>query len=129
MKDKNSLCHGSFNTPIFLGLERPNSFEVNLKKYIQQILAEARIQIHGSHPWDLQVHNENLYRRVITKGSLGLGEAYIEGWWDCERLDEFFARILRAKLHKLYVNHSLEYLLETTKAKFWNLQSFSRSFK
>lgn len=99
------------------------------QNYIQEILATVDIEINGDRPWDLQLHNRNFYQRVMNSGSLGLGESYMEGWWDCTRLDEFFARILRAKFHKHQINHSLQLRLEVVKAKLWNLQSSSRSFQ
>lgn len=37
--------------------------------------------------------------RVLSEGSMGLGESYMDGWWDCAKLDDFFYRILRAGLH------------------------------
>ena len=54
--------------------------------------------INGKRPWDLQVRHPDTLMRVLAQGSLGLGDSYVEGWWDCDRLDEFFARILRAGL-------------------------------
>ena len=67
---------------------------------IQYLLSFADVKINGDRPWDIQVHNTNLYSRVLAEGSLGLGEAYMDGWWDCDRLDEFFFRILKANLEK-----------------------------
>ncbi len=49
---------------------------------------EAGIDIGGSRPWDIQVHNPQFYDRVLSSGSLGLGESYMDGWWDAERVDE-----------------------------------------
>ncbi|MFZ2187642.1 MAG: cyclopropane fatty acyl phospholipid synthase [Candidatus Moraniibacteriota bacterium] len=72
----------------------------SLKEKSRQILARADIQINGDRPWDIAVHDERLYRRVLTQGSLGLGEAYMDGWWDAKQLDEFFARILRMRLDR-----------------------------
>lgn len=67
---------------------------------VQNLLDLADIKINGRRPWDIQVHNEALYRRVMKEGSLGLGEAYVDGWWDAEKLDEFFFRVLSANLDK-----------------------------
>lgn len=58
----------------------------------------ADIKINGTRPWDIQVHKNELFERVFKYYSLGLGEAYMEGWWDCEQIDEFFFRILKANL-------------------------------
>ena len=63
-----------------------------------ELLSAADVVIDGGRPWDIQVRDERLYRRVMAQGSLGLGESYMDGWWDCERLDEFFSRVLRADL-------------------------------
>jgi cyclopropane-fatty-acyl-phospholipid synthase len=60
-----------------------------------EILALADIRVNGHRPWDLQVHNPQLYQRLISEGSIGAGESYMDGWWDVEALDEFFARIHR----------------------------------
>jgi cyclopropane-fatty-acyl-phospholipid synthase len=71
-----------------------------LQQDIAAILSKAGVSINGSNPWDLQVHNQQFYERVLTQGTLGLGESYMDGWWDCERLDEFVFRALRADLYK-----------------------------
>ncbi len=67
---------------------------------VSNILAPAGIKINGTNPWDLKVHNDAFYKRVMTGGSLGLGEAYLDGWWDCDRLDEFVFRVMRAGLYQ-----------------------------
>ncbi|MGB2688489.1 MAG: hypothetical protein WBC36_05855 [Desulfobacterales bacterium] len=56
---------------------------------IQHPLSCADITINGDRPWGIQVYNEKLYPRVLAHGSLGLGESYMDGWWDCEKLDKF----------------------------------------
>lgn len=57
---------------------------------IKEMLAKVDVQINGSRPPDIQIHDNRLFSRVIRQGSLGLGEAYMEGWWDCEALVNFF---------------------------------------
>lgn len=66
------------------------------------ILDLAGIKENGPQPWDIEVHDPRLYWRVLMQGSLGLGESYMDGWWDCKALDEFFARVLGIGLeHRL----------------------------
>lgn len=65
-----------------------------LKDIMQGILSPAGIIINGDKPWDIRITDERFYKRVLREGSLGLGEAYMDGWWECERLDDFFAKIL-----------------------------------
>ena len=70
------------------------------KQFIESLLDKTGIIINGGNPWDPQIHNENFYSRVLQQGSLGLGESYMEGWWDCESLDQFFHKLLAADLDK-----------------------------
>ena len=94
----------------------------------REILSLADVKINGDRPWDIRVHNDNLYHRVFSHGSLGLGEAYMDGWWDAPVLDEFFYKILRAELDdKVSKNWRLALLF--LKARLLNLQSKSRAFK
>ena len=53
------------------------------------------IRIDGDRPWDIQVHNEEFYARALNQGTLGLGESYVDGWWDAEELDGFFFKLIR----------------------------------
>lgn len=71
-----------------------------LQQHVSSIIAPAGIQVNGTNPWDLQVHNDRFYQRVLSQGTLGLGESYMDGWWDCEQIDEFIFRALRADLYK-----------------------------
>lgn len=64
------------------------------------MLAHADVAIDGSNSWDIAVHDERLYTRVMRKGTIGLGEAYMDGWWDAPALDEFFYRVTKADLSK-----------------------------
>ena len=59
------------------------------KKQIQKALAKVDVQIDGKRPWDISVRDERLYRRVILRGSIGLGEAYMDGLVGLRRLTNF----------------------------------------
>jgi cyclopropane-fatty-acyl-phospholipid synthase len=91
------------------------------------MLAQAGVAIDGGRPWDLRVHDDRFYLRVLKHGSLGLGESYMDGWWDCERLDEFFFRVLRAGLDARIQPSRV--LWEVAKARLFNLQRPSRAFE
>ncbi len=62
---------------------------MNAPAAVKQLLQSADIRINGSRPWDLQIHNQDIYPRLLDGGSLALGESYMDGWWDCEALDQF----------------------------------------
>lgn len=65
---------------------------------LQSLLDDADVHLNGDRPWDIQFHDQRLPVRVLSGGSLALGEAYMDGWWDCSELDQFFFRVLRADL-------------------------------
>ena len=52
--------------------------ECKAREFVQKILDPSDVQIDGNRPWDVQIHNPNFYERVISEGSLALGESYIE---------------------------------------------------
>jgi len=74
---------------------------MNKKELARKILKRAKISINGDKPYDIQIKNEELYKRFFRYGTVGLGEAYMDGWWDAEKLDEFFYRALSANLKEI----------------------------
>jgi cyclopropane-fatty-acyl-phospholipid synthase len=66
------------------------------------LLACADIRINGSRAWDIQVHDRRFFSRVLASGTLGFGESYMDGWWDCDALDEMCCRAIRARLEKRF---------------------------
>ena len=91
------------------------------KQTIEELLSQADIRVNGDRPWDITVHDERLYDRVLSQGSLALGESYMDGWWDVDQLDEFFNKLLRAGLDKK-VKLNLAIVLNYLKARLINIQ-------
>jgi cyclopropane-fatty-acyl-phospholipid synthase len=91
------------------------------------LLSTAGITVGGSQPWDMQVHHPATFDRILTRGSLGLGESYMDGWWDCEAVDEFIARILRARLDQQVGRAG--WIWASLKARLTNLQSEQRAWQ
>ena len=67
------------------------------RQFIEKILESADVKINGNRPFDIQIKNEKFYDRLLAKGTLGLGESYMDGWWECEQLDEMICRILKSQ--------------------------------
>lgn len=105
---------------------RPAHGADRLRALVQSWLDEADVKLDGDRPWDFQIKHPKVLERVLAEGSLGLGEAYMDGWWECERLDEFFARVLRARLDERVKNPSLVW--RALKARLINLQSVRRAW-
>lgn len=101
--------------------------KAKLKQTVQNILGPAGININGNNPWDIQVHDDRFYQRILAQGSLGLGESYMDGWWDCKKIDELFYRILKANLSEKIKGRNV--LWDVLKSKVINMQSRSRAFE
>jgi cyclopropane-fatty-acyl-phospholipid synthase len=96
---------------------------------VEKWLERVGIKIDGADPWDVQVHDRRLFRRLLAEGLLGAGESYMDGWWDCPRLDELFYRIVRAQTsqdaHKMPLGAHI--ISEMVVPMLINLQSRARS--
>ena len=93
----------------------------------QALLDRADVRIGGNRPWDLQIHHRDTLARIMAQGSIGLGESYVDGWWDCARIDEFIARVLRARLDEQVGRPGL--WLALWRSRLFNLQSVARAWQ
>jgi cyclopropane-fatty-acyl-phospholipid synthase len=98
-----------------------------LRRHFEQIVQPADIRIDGDRPWDVRVHDERLYQRVLAHGTLGLGEAYMEGWWDCDAIDQMVDRAHRSEIARRLVSPTT--LLRVAEARLRNLQRGERSYE
>lgn len=92
---------------------------------MHDLLEKADIRVNGDRPWDIQLHADNVPERALAYGNLGLGEAYMDGHWDVDHLDEFFFRILRARIHDQV--QPLRLAFHSMRARLLNLQSLRRA--
>ncbi|MGG7447211.1 cyclopropane fatty acyl phospholipid synthase [Kosakonia oryzendophytica] len=99
----------------------------NWFRIANELLSRAGIQVNGPAASDIQVKNPDFFKRVLQEGSLGLGESYMDGWWDCDRLDIFFTKVLRAGLES-QLPHHLKDTLRIAGARLFNLQSKKRAW-
>jgi cyclopropane-fatty-acyl-phospholipid synthase len=70
------------------------------ERLVPELFATAGVAVNGAQPWDIQVHHDGFFKRLAAGGSMALGESYMDGWWDCDALDQFFDRILRFSLDR-----------------------------
>lgn len=97
------------------------------ERYVKRALAATPVEMNGPNPWDPQISNPKFYQRVLSKGSLGLGESYLDGWWDCAQLDEMLNLLLRSPRIKnqKFITHIGAGMLSL----FFNLQKKKRAFQ
>ena len=94
---------------------------------IQELLSECGISVDGPGRCDIQVHDERFYSRVLLDGSLGLGESYMDEWWDVRDLDGFIHLLLAAHVDKRH--WSWRDTAAYAAALMFNLQTQSRAFQ
>ena len=99
----------------------------SLKQRAADLLELAGVRIDGDAPTDIRVHDERIYARVFAHGSLGLGEAYMDGWWDVDDLPGFFARLLGSHVDEHL--RTLDTVIAHFKARFVNLQRGEHAFE
>ncbi len=92
-----------------------------------EMLSQARIAINGNRPQDIRVNNPKFFQRVLQEGSLGLGESYMDGWWECDRLDIFFQSILAAELDT-QLPKRLSDIIRIVSARLFNFQTRKRAW-
>jgi cyclopropane-fatty-acyl-phospholipid synthase len=98
------------------------------KTFIIKLLESAHITVNGNGPNDIRVHNEAFYTRVMREGALGVGESYMDKWWDCDHLDGFFDATLRADIHN-QLKGNLFLILKTLLSRFINFQTKKRALE
>jgi cyclopropane-fatty-acyl-phospholipid synthase len=101
---------------------------IDSKKLLEDVVSRAGITINGTNPYDIRVKNENFYDRVVQDGQLGVGESYMDGWWDCDALDQFFDRIFRTDFTGSF-RDSASMVLHNLKGKLFNLQNRQRAYQ
>lgn len=95
--------------------------------HIADLLAHADIKLNGDRPWDIKVNDPQVFDMVLAKGSVGLGESYMAGYWDCDAIDEMVTRVLKSRIDEKVV--SLRTMYFAFKARFFNNQTSSKVWK
>jgi len=97
---------------------------------INSLFKKSGIEVNGTQPYDIQIHHPGIYRKLLSKWSLGLGESYMDGDWDCEQLDELISKLLKRDLNDSVKGISrIHFILEIMRVNLINLQSKKRAFQ
>lgn len=99
------------------------------KTILAELLERADIQLNGDRPWDIAIHNEGLFARILRQGTLGAGEAYMEGWWDCEALDVMFYKAITAQLESKFSDAGIAAIALKLYQSLFNLQNRNHAFE
>ena len=96
--------------------------------FVRSLLERAGIAVGGSAPHDLIVNDRRFYARVAREGSLGLGESYMDGWWDCSAIDQMLTRVHRARIPEA-IRKNWKLAAAALRARLFNMQSPRRAFE
>lgn len=99
---------------------------MKLEKTVKNLLFPAGVSINGDRPWDIRVKNRCFFPKVLLRGSLGLGESYMAGDWECEMLDDLIFRVLKADIPDKF--SLMSEANDWVKARLFNLQRKGRAF-
>jgi len=68
--------------------------------WLAQLLASADIHLNGNRAWDIHINHPHLLTRLLKQGGVALGDSYMDGWWECQAIDQMLERAMRARLHE-----------------------------
>jgi cyclopropane-fatty-acyl-phospholipid synthase len=98
------------------------------ERQVKDLLRLADVKVGGSRPQDITVLNNRLYARVLRYRELGLGEAYMDGWWTCKNIDQFITNILNINIReKVKIKPRL--VLAAASSALFNTQSIGNAKK
>lgn len=93
---------------------------------LRDLLDAAGIEIGGDQLWDIHVHDDRLWDRILRDRELGFGESYQDGWWDCERTDLLLERILQLRPND-HISPSPTQIAQTVLSQLVNRQNLKRA--
>jgi len=101
--------------------------DTRARRVIEQLLDGSGVTLNGDAPQDIRVLHPDFFSRILHNGTLGLGESYMDGWWECDRIDDLACRLLMNGLgeHARTTTERLKYRLQSG---FLNLQSKTRAY-
>ncbi len=115
-------------SPRPIGNALTRSVDAQSERIMMRLFEDADVGVDGARPHDMRVHDKRVYTRILTNGSLGFGESYMDGQWDCDALDQLTAKLLRADIDKK-VRANWSSVVHVLRAKMLNLQATDRAFK
>ncbi|MBB3229636.1 cyclopropane fatty acyl phospholipid synthase [Halomonas stenophila] len=101
--------------------------DTRARHVVEKLLDGSGVSLNGDAPQDIRVYHPDFFARILHQGTLGLGESYMDGWWDCDRIDRMANLMLRHGLgaHSQPPSERLMYRLQSG---FFNLQSRARAY-
>ncbi len=115
-----------FNTDIQMNLLDMSENISTQQKALQRLFGLAGITINGNQPYDPTFHSEEAFSCILKQRSLGLGETYMAGLWDCSKLDEFIFKVVSSRIQEKAGN-SMSMIIQIICASLFNQQTIKRA--
>lgn len=93
---------------------------------MRELFDAAGIGVEGKQTSDILVKDVRFYDRLLREASIGLGESYMDEWWECEALDVFIEKLLRIDI-QAKIENNLRLKLLALQALVTNMQSRARA--
>jgi cyclopropane-fatty-acyl-phospholipid synthase len=98
------------------------------KALVIKLLSEIDSKINGERSTDVIINDERAYDAIAFGGTLGIGEAYMRGYFDVKRLDELMTLAMEANLEQ-HIKKDLSTIFYYLLSKITNRQSKKRAFQ
>ena len=79
--------------------ERGPDLEDPMFQQLAEIMEASGLTINGDKEFDPKIHHPDLAKRVFSEGMIAMGESYMDGWWDCDAMDEMVTRAMVCLLY------------------------------
>ncbi len=99
---------------------------VSAEVLIRELLEAAEIEVGGPELWDITIHDDRVWDRIVRDRELGFGEAYQDGWWDCPRTDLFLERVLQLNPNE-HISPSKTQIAQTLLSQVTNRQNLKKA--
>jgi len=93
---------------------------------IGKLILNKTIPEEKQEEFSLRINNSRVYRQLLTRGTLGFGESYMNGDWDCNDLAGFIAYI-RQERGMSFTHLTPPSMWLAIKSKLINMQSPRRA--
>ena len=70
-----------------------------INKVVTHLFERAGLQIGGSKANNVVVHDDRFFKEVLLKGSIGLGDSYVEGTWDASSVDDVVFALIKSGVY------------------------------
>jgi cyclopropane-fatty-acyl-phospholipid synthase len=98
-------------------------------KQLENVLDRLGISVNCNQPDSVLVNSPDFYKKVLKSGSLGFGEAYVDGLWDTQDLSALFCKITSIDYRNILYKKNIGLLFLILRHKLFNYQSISLSKK